>query len=1301
MKSITFTYHGLRANGRGMPRRGPSLAAGPDRSMIPQLFLWLILASGVTPHAQAHAQATVDAPVVVSQTIRADSAGNTQVESHLTEPGASTTTLVQPDGRVVQSTWHANARLLIQIAARPVLDRNQPGAAADVSRQLDQLSLDLETLDARLHARSPSLITRRYQMLFSGVAATVDSAVISEIRRLPNVVAVYEDAEVHTNDNESGPQIGAPTVQSTYGVSGAGVKVAVIDTGIDYTHPDLGGCFGVSCKVAGGYDFVNHDNDPMDDFGHGTHVAGIIAANGVLKGIAPGATLLAYKVLNQFGSGFNSDIIAAIEQAVADGAKVANLSLGGSGNPGDPTSQAIDNATAAGMLSVVAAGNSGPSFLTVDSPGTARTALTVGAADKSWVMASFSSRGYVIAGADYLMKPEAVAPGVNILSTVPVTGQLGNASRYASLSGTSMATPHVAGSAALLLQWNAALSPQDIKNLLARGARTLGQDPFTQGAGGIDLVAAFGLPIRVSATNVSFGVVEETSGIVTRDQIVSLQNTGPSQTFTLAADSALPAGTTLELIPSSVTLQQGASANVTLRLHVDAAVTAEAPDPLDWSTRIAISSGSQTAHLPAYFFKGSVLALSFDQPPWFVTLVGESNAYRTFFNPPSPLSALVKAGMWDVVAGYTTNPFAIVAREQQSVQGHLALSVAAAEATHLVSSRAVDDTGQPLRFDHERTLLLGIPDSGTSGLPNFIIGLANFGDFRVSDLSSRYLVAFTAGGPDPSGLQFFGFGWAAKGLSSDVSVPMAGVPYRRLAVAATPTPGAALSSLNPYLGWTFKTKPGGFGSLQASSQWGELSRTMHLQWSVPPNLPILPLQKSSLTEYDAQFNLIHSQEGPYFNYKDPANIEIDGSPYFDLLDPSHQPEAVLGAGVERWDVDTPPNSLPMVLLNTSGFISANYNTNEADWMSQTMGRIGYVSSKPTTFDLYRNGVVTGTYSFFDLLLGIPSAAGAQEIRSSSAYVIGGVAGSSQVVVSFDTSKSDRNPPVVSRFRIEQNGMRTATPAYPSVNPITVKFRATDVVSLASVSLDWRPHGSTTWTPLTLGGTLPDYEAPLPQGGSIDLRVTAADSSGNTFQEQWTPALITRAPGPPGLPTLVTATRSGTGSIAVSWAASPSDVGIAGYRIERVPGNQTFMTSGTGTSFDDANGLTPGSAYFYRVIAVDTQNAVSAPSAYDVATLVQFADDPVTPGLTGIRGAHVSELRRAIDAVRHAAGLAQTWTDYTPPTGVLRASQFLELRDRLNEGRAAMSLPAVQLTDPVAAGALVRARTVKELRDGVK
>lgn len=1246
--------------------------------------------------------AAPNVPQTIQQTIQVDGSGKVQVDSRSTQPGTSTVRLFQPDGRVMEKSWRADARVLIELEARPVLDGKHPGSEAAAAAQRDQLAQDLMALDVRLQSRTQSKITREYHTLFSGVAATVDSAAIAEIRQLPNVAAVYEDAQVHATLNESVPLIGAPTVWNTYGVNGAGVKVAVIDTGIDYTHPDLGGCLGAACRVAGGYDFVNHDADPRDDHGHGTHVAGIIAANGTLKGVAPGATLLAYKALDQYGNGSESDIIAALEQAVTDGAKVANLSLGGPGDAADPMSQAIDNATAAGMLSVVAAGNSGPSYLSVDSPGTARTALTVGATDKSWVMASFSSRGYTADGQNLVMKPEVVAPGVNIYSTVPATGMLGNPSRYATLSGTSMATPHVAGSAALLLQWNATQSPADIKNRLAGSTRSISGDPFTRGTGGIDLVAAFAAPVLASATHVSFGVVDATSGIVTREQTITIRNTtGTSQALSLSTDSPLPAGVTAEIIPSSLTLPAGGSADVLLRLQVDAAVVPDPPEPLAWGTNFVIATGGQTAHLPAFFFKGSVLALTFDEAPGTVDLVSASGVSRRIVSPGTALSVLVKPGLWDVIVTYSL-PIDIVVREQQNVQGRLELSVARAQANRAITSRKVDDGEQPLRAGYyERVLLLGIrTDSSNVPGPLLLISTNASGDFRVSDLSSRFLVAFVGGGPDQSGSRHFTTGWSAKGLSSDVVLPLAGVPYRRLAESMAQPPGASYAYLMIQTGCAVRTSWGGIGLLGGVAAPGELSKTQYLQSSFDPDLPLLPIQQSTAEGFDASFNFLHWVAGPYLNFEDPANLEVDPSPFFDLLDPS-SPEAVLGPAVERWDVETPPPYLPIRFANTSSAIWATYGSYNPFWLTHTVSSILRVANTRPSYTLYRAGTLVGTYPIADLSYGVASAAGAHEIRSSSEYSIGGVAGSSQVATSFDTSKSDPNPPLLSRFRIEQNGIRTATPFTSTHGPKpAVRFRATDDFNLASATLEWRQNGATTWTPLALTGSGPDYEAVLTMTGSVDLRVTATDSAGNAFQEEWTPAMIATPAGPPSTPASVQATRSGPTAVTVSWAAAASQVGIAAYRVEKLPGNQVFVTTGPGTSFVDTN-VASGSAYFYRVTAVDLDNSFSTPSAYDVATLVDFQDDPVVAHVTSVRGAHVADLRRAVDAVRQAAGLSKWWTSYTPPTGLIRASHFVELRDRLNEARAAVLLPAVQFSDAVAVGAVQRARSVVELRNGVK
>ncbi len=323
---------------------------------------------------------------------------------------------------------------------------------------------------------------------------------------------------------------------TSLGYTGEGITIAIIDTGVDYTHEDLGGCFGEGCKVVGGYDFVNDDSDPLDDHGHGTHVASTAAGDGVLKGVAPGADIWAFKVLNSGGSGWSDDIIAAIERSYdlnGDGfvygvdsqetdsediVDVISMSLGGPGNPDDSMSQAIDNAVDAGVVAVIAAGNSGPSEQTIGSPGTARKAITVGASDKYDNIAGFSSRGPVIwedeeGNEKAIIKPDVVAPGFDICAA-----QWENAwneyecidNEHTAISGTSMATPHVAGAVALLKQKNPDWTPEEIKSSLKETAVDIGESVITQGYGRIDVLGAVGLERPMIA---EIETSEEVSGI--------------------------------------------------------------------------------------------------------------------------------------------------------------------------------------------------------------------------------------------------------------------------------------------------------------------------------------------------------------------------------------------------------------------------------------------------------------------------------------------------------------------------------------------------------------------------------------------------------------------------------------------------------------------------------------------------------------------------------------------------------------------------------------------------------------------
>ena len=286
-------------------------------------------------------------------------------------------------------------------------------------------------------------------------------------------------------------QVAAPQAWEA-GYTGQGANVAVLDTGVDATHPDLVG------QIAEKMDFTVDGGDASDHFGHGTHVAATIAGTGAAsrgarEGVAPGARLVVGKVLDDNGEGTDSQVIAGMEWA-ASRAAVVNMSLGGwePSDGTDPLSLSLDTLTKqTGALFVVAAGNAGPADGTVSAPGAAASALTVGAVDGNDVLADFSSRG-PLAGTR-AAKPELVAPGVDIVAARAAGTTMGRAidARYVAASGTSMATPHVAGAAAVLLQRHPGWRAGQLKAALVGAVDPVtGGDPYASGAGRLDVARA-------------------------------------------------------------------------------------------------------------------------------------------------------------------------------------------------------------------------------------------------------------------------------------------------------------------------------------------------------------------------------------------------------------------------------------------------------------------------------------------------------------------------------------------------------------------------------------------------------------------------------------------------------------------------------------------------------------------------------------------------------------------------------------------------------------------------------------------
>ncbi|GLZ41832.1 S8 family serine peptidase [Actinokineospora sp. NBRC 105648] len=414
----------------------------------------------------------------------------------------------------------------------------------------------------------------------------------------PGVHRIWLDGARKAQLDRSAAQIGAPAAWQA-GYTGAGVTVAVLDTGVDETHPDL------ATREVAEHNFSDAP-DTVDRVGHGTTVASILAGTGArYRGIASGARLLDGKVFDDNGLSRDSWIIAGMQWAVEQDAKVVNLSLGAADLPGaDPLEEAVNTLSAQhGTLFVVAAGNTGPNPGTITSPGSAEAALTVGAVDRADKIASFSGRGPRIGDAG--AKPDITAPGVGIVaarsSASPGDGL------YAADTGTSMAAPHVAGAAALLAQQHPDWTGEQLKAVLMASAKPgVSQTIYQEGLGRVDLATAIKQTLATSPPSVHLGVQQlpDTSGR-THAKTVTYRNTGTEpQTLDLSSIMYGPDGklsTLVTVTPARLVVPAGGTATATY--------TADAAT----ATLQGIYAGVVIARGPGQFVRTPVVFLRSEQ----------------------------------------------------------------------------------------------------------------------------------------------------------------------------------------------------------------------------------------------------------------------------------------------------------------------------------------------------------------------------------------------------------------------------------------------------------------------------------------------------------------------------------------------------------------------------------------------------------------------------------------------------------------------------------------------------------------
>ena len=459
----------------------------------------------------------------------------------------------------------------------------------------------------------------------NGAAITVDAAGAAQLGAalsaapagdgLAGIEKIWLDGPMSASLDESVPQIGAPAAWDL-GFDGTGVTIGVVDSGIDESHPDVGD------RVVAA-ELFSDAASTTDVLGHGTHVASIAAGSGAASGgqytgVAYGADLVNAKVLDDFGSGLESWVIAGMEWAAIDqDADIVNMSINGGPTDGtDPVSQAVNTLSAdEGALFVTSAGNFGGFPESVETPATADAALAVGAVDKSDVLGWFSAWGPRPGGT--LIKPEIVAPGIDITAARATGAEIGEpvGDDYMILSGTSMASPHVAGAAALLLDANPDWGWAELKSALVTTGADIGGTAFQQGGGRVDVEAALAQTVHSDLATVDLGVLEyphddgETSTVD-----VELTNDGDADvSLDLATTAANEDGdpATPEMIsvaPDGVDIAPSESVVVTVTFD-----PATGPIGLFTGALTASVGGLEALHVP----------LSFEKEPQLVDLTIE------------------------------------------------------------------------------------------------------------------------------------------------------------------------------------------------------------------------------------------------------------------------------------------------------------------------------------------------------------------------------------------------------------------------------------------------------------------------------------------------------------------------------------------------------------------------------------------------------------------------------------------------------------------------------------------------------
>ncbi|MFA6956827.1 MAG: S8 family serine peptidase [Thermoanaerobaculia bacterium] len=911
--------------------------------------------------------------------------------------------------------------------------------------------------------------------------------------------------------------IQADRVWSTFGQRGNGVTVAVIDTGIDYRHPALGEHFGPGFKVAGGWDFVNDDADPIDDNGHGTHVAGIVAASSPdLIGVAPDAQLLAYKVLDRGGYGYSSDVLAAIDRCAdpngdldySDRVDVVNLSLGRTEAGDDSLSNAVDSLVRLGTVVCVAAGNEGD-WQTIESPATASGAITVGAIDAQSAVAEFSSRGPI--ASTWELKPDLVAPGVGVRSS-SLNGET------AVLSGTSTASAHVAGVAALLRGLHPDWTATQIKSAITNSAAPLTEGVMAAGSGRVDAFRAATVDTFVSPTSISFGRVEPTDGTWSSRRGLTITNGATTARHYAVTTSGSTQGLIVSVSRPSFSLSAGSSIELDVTATVD---TKALPQPelesLTYGGFLTIDDGHQAARVPYAIVRGVLVRLSFLGGGYPTAVISRRGAATAIMHSRDGqhFQRLVEPGTHDCVVmarSGADEAVSIVAFENLELTADRDLVASHQDAPYEISFSSTDENGRSLsdlQAVSDNCLSVRrivFPDDPRGGVQmNYLGGVANL---RTSALSGRITIVGRDSCFDEASSHFYSAQYdPVNSVAGPVALQAGGDRYRVQPVEVRLTSG-----------------PGSPTLLQLGSSFFAHGARVDRQAQIAPVQPGARSWRGIFfidTPANATYQFVPSISASTSDSPVPRSIESNG------IRPTK-------LGTACYDEPTPPptawEAAPgELLLFGVGSVVPTLEFQGSGPLIVTAAFLGQLDENVfvRTAEL-RHVSESGELlaeSTHEIEIADPS------VRSRIEYVavtheLAGRVGSTSMTSTFGATPADPLPPTLtSMIVLQEDGTRLPDRARVGSSPL-IRFSAIDVDrEPARVALRYRRAGSEAWLDLpvrTIGYDYPTeglghrprgtiFEGELRElagiEGVYDLRYDLTDGAGNTTTAISTPAML--------------------------------------------------------------------------------------------------------------------------------------------------------------------------------------------------